>query len=109
MQLNIGNPAGDEYFGLTAGRYPGAEGTPRPAKGGGDFAGAEEVRLSFKHEQRVYLVKFAATKTTLAPDISSGDFSSELTTADNKGNAVVVTGSFTCGSLTPVAEQTIGN
>ena len=95
LSLNAGNPAGAEYFGIVAGDYPGAPGTPKSATGGGDFSGQDQVVLHFRHERRDYLVKFAATRATLAADISSGSFASELTSAS--GSDAAVSGTFTCG------------
>ena len=101
LSLNVGNSAGDEYFGLVAGQYPGGEGTPKAATGGGVFQGQSETLIRFRHEHRDYLVKFDATKVTLAADISSGSFVSELTSG--LGNDATVSGTFTCIDPTKVA------
>jgi hypothetical protein len=98
FSLNAGNPATGEYFGLVAGKYPGAPtdlGTPRAATGGGDFTTRAQTVVNFKHKNRTYLVSFDATKVTLAPDLKSGSFSSNLTSAS--GDEGAVTGTFTCG------------
>lgn len=95
LSLNAGNPATGEYFGLVVGKYPGAPGTPKAATGGGEFTGQQQVVLNFKHNRRSYLAKFDATTATLAADISSGSFVSQLTS--DAGAAGAVSGTFTCG------------
>ena len=72
LSVNIGNPASDEYFGLVAGQYPGVEGTPKAATGGGEFIGQGQAVVTFRHEKKLYLVKFASTKVTLQPGLAFG-------------------------------------
>jgi hypothetical protein len=95
LEVDAGNAATDEYFGLLAGAYPGAPGTPVSAAGGGDFAGRDHAILHIKHNRREYLVSFADTTVTLAPDISSGSFVARSTAF--AGDAGAVSGTFTCG------------
>jgi hypothetical protein len=105
LSVNIGNPAGDEYFGLVVGQYPGVDGTPKAATGGGEFTGQSQTVVTFRHETKLYLVKFDSTKVTLPPGLASGAFTSELTAPDDGGTAVAVSGTFVCtkaaGTATP--------
>ncbi len=97
LALNIGDVNGSgDYFGLLAGQHPAAAPAARSTSGGGEFAGQDQALVTFRHGGRSYLLRFTETKITLAPDISSGSVSGELTSSDAATTPAAVSGTFTC-------------
>jgi hypothetical protein len=94
LAVNIGQPGGDEYFGLLVGANEAAAAGARPVSGGGVFTDGE-VALTVEQGGSTFLMggigaAAEANKVTLPADLNSGEF--EGTTLDGQP----ISGSFQC-------------
>ena len=90
LTVTIGQPGGDQYFGLVVGAHPTAPEGTRSAKGGGVFAGSE-VSIVVTHGGSTFAVGGGrGDKVALDRQFQKGEFIG--TTSD--GDAI--SGSFTC-------------
>jgi hypothetical protein len=89
LAVNIGQPAGSDYFGLLVGTHPGAGPDVKPAEGGGEFT--EGILVTAAQAGSTFTMAPAeGNKITLVSDLTSGEF--EGTTIDGRP----MSGSFQC-------------
>jgi len=91
LVVNIGQPSGDNYFGLVVGAHPAAPEGTRSAKGGGEFTGdAVGAIVAVQGDNTFTVSGVGGGKVTIDADLKAGDF--EGTTIDGEA----ISGSFQC-------------
>ena len=91
LAVNIGQPGGDDYFGLVVGADPAAPEGARPVRGGGVFADGEIILSGTQGGSSFTMAGSEGDKVTVAADLKSGEF--EGTTIIHKQP---ISGSFKC-------------
>ncbi len=89
MAVNIGQPNGPEYFGLTAGRSPYGASDVRTATGGGTLKG-DAVLITYRHTGTSFVLDHDSASVFLFVDTSGGTFTGHLADGTN------VSGTFRC-------------
>ena len=89
VALNIGQPNGPEYFGLTAGRSPYGASDVRTASGGGTLKG-DAVLITYRHAGAPFVLDHDSASVFLFVDTSGGTFTGHLADGTN------VSGTFRC-------------
>ena len=89
VALNIGQPNGREYFGLTAGRSPYGASDVRTATGGGTLKG-DAVLITYRHAGAPFVLDHDSASVILFGDTSGGTFTGHLADGTN------VSGTFRC-------------
>lgn len=89
MTVNIGQPNGAEYFGLTAGRSPYGASDVRTAAGGGTLKG-DAVIVTYRHAGATFVLDHDSGTVFLFVDASGGTFAGHL------ADGTTVTGTFAC-------------
>jgi len=91
LAVNIGQPGGDNYFGLVVGAHPAAPEGTRSAKGGGEFTGdAVGAIVAVQGDNTFTVSGVGGGKVTVDADLKGGDF--QGTTIDGEA----ISGSFQC-------------
>lgn len=89
VAVNIGQPNGPEYFGLTAGRSPYGASDVRTASGGGTLKG-DAVLITYRHAGAPFVLDHDSASVFLFVDTSGGTFTGHLADGTN------VSGTFRC-------------
>ncbi len=89
MTVNIGDPNGAEYFGLTAGRSPYGASDVQTAAGGGTLKG-DAVLVTYRHAGAPFVLDHDSATVFLFRGAAGGSFSGHL------ADGTSVTGSFAC-------------
>ena len=89
VAVNIGQPNGPEYFGLTAGRSPYGASDVRTASGGGTLKG-DAVLITYRHAGSAFVLDHDSASVFLFVDTSGGTFTGHLADGTN------VSGTFRC-------------
>ncbi len=89
VAVNIGQPNGPEYFGLTAGRTPYGASDVQTASGGGTLKG-EAVLITYRHAGAPFVLDHDSASVFLFVDTSGGTFTGHL------ADGTIVSGTFRC-------------
>lgn len=89
VAVNIGQPNGEEYFGLIAGRSPFGPSDTRTAAGGGTLKG-DAVLVAYRHAATSFVLDHDSASVFLSVDASGGTFTGHL------ADGTSVSGTFAC-------------